>query len=159
MYTAEQFADLEQIKVLKHQYCRLGDTKQWKDWAALFTDDYEAEMMGIPRFKRDDPVNLVQRGIKDVVGLWSKALDGITTIHRAMMPEITLTGPTTATGIWSLHDILYMPTNRFEGWGHYHEEYVKIAGKWMFRRVRTTRLHIEEQWYDEQPKKAVAIGQ
>ena len=151
MYTAEQFADLEQIKVLKHQYCRLADTKQWKDWAALFTDDYEADMVGVPRFQRGDPLNLVQHGIKEVVGLWSKALDGITTIHQVMMPEITLTGPATAKGIWSIHDILYLPTNRFEGWGHYHEDYVKIDGKWMFRRVRTTRLRIEEHWYDGQP--------
>jgi SnoaL-like domain len=149
MYTAEQWADLEQIKTIKHQYCRLADTKQWQEWVTLFTDDYYAEMIGVPRFKRDDPVNVVQHGIKDVVGLWSTALAGITTIHQVMMPEITLTGPTTAQGIWSLHDILYMPTNRFEGWGHYHEDYVKIDGKWKFKKVRTTRLHIEEKWYDE----------
>ena len=155
MYTAEQLADLEAIKVLKHRYCRFGDTKQWKDWAALFTDDFEAEMNGIPRLKRDDPVKVVQHGIKDAVGLWSKALEGITTIHQAMMPEITLTGPTTATGIWSLHDILYMPTNRFEGWGHYHEDYVKIDGKWKFKRVRTTRLHTQEDWYDEKAGRAL----
>jgi SnoaL-like domain len=155
MYTAEQLADLEAIKVLKHQYCRFGDTKQWKDWAALFTEDFEAEMNGIPRLKRDDPVKVVQHGIKDAVGLWSKALEGITTIHQAMMPEITLTGPTTARGIWSLHDILYMPTNRFEGWGHYHEDYVKIDGKWKFKRVRTTRLHTQEDWYDEKTGRAL----
>jgi SnoaL-like domain len=149
MYTPEQLSDLEEIKLLKYKYCRFGDNKQWDDWVQLFTDDYEADMVGVPRFSKKDPVNLLQTGIKNVVGLWSEALKSIVTIHVASMPEITLTSPTSAKGIWSLHDTLYMPTNRFEGWGHYHEDYVKLEGVWKIRKIRTTRLRTEERWYDE----------
>jgi hypothetical protein len=149
MYTLEQLSDVEEIKLLKYKYCRLGDTKQWDEWVQLFTDDYEAHMVGVPRFSKSDPVNLVQSGIKNVVGLWSEALKSIVTRHVAAMPEITLTSPTTAKAIWSLHDILYMPTNRFEGWGHYHEDYVKLEGVWKIQKIRTTRFRIDEQWYED----------
>jgi hypothetical protein len=149
MYTLEQLSDLEQIKQLKSKYCRLGDTKQWEEWAQLFTEDYEADMVGTPRFTKNDPTSVKQVGLKNVIGLWSVALKGIQTRHIAVNPEITFTSPTTAKGIWSLHDILYMPTNRFEGWGHYHEDYVKIQGSWKIKKVVTTRLRTDEQWYDD----------
>ena len=149
MYTLEQLSDLEEIKQLKSKYCRLGDTKQWEEWTQLFTEDYEAEMIGVPRFTKNDPTNVKQIGVKNVVGLWSAALKGVQTRHIAVNPEITLTGPTTAKGIWSLHDILYMPTNRFEGWGHYHEDYVKVHGRWKIKKIVTTRLRTDEQWYDD----------
>jgi hypothetical protein len=149
MYTLEQLSDLEEIKELKSKYCRLGDTKQWEEWVQLFTEDYEAEMNGVPRFTKNDPTSVKQIGVQNVVELWSVALKGIQTRHTAVNPEITLTSPTTAKGIWSLHDILYMPTNRFEGWGHYHEDYVKVQGRWKIKKVVTTRLRTDEHWYDD----------
>jgi hypothetical protein len=32
-------SDIDQIRALEAPYCRLADTKQWKNMAALFTDD------------------------------------------------------------------------------------------------------------------------
>jgi hypothetical protein len=45
-----------------------------------------------------------------------------------------------------MHDWVQMPTCIFEGWGHYHEDYVKTDGTWRIRRCHTTRLRVEEQW-------------
>ena len=37
--TPDQLADIEEIKKLKARYFRLMDTKRWKEWANVFTDD------------------------------------------------------------------------------------------------------------------------
>ncbi len=50
------------------------------------------------------------------------------------MPEITLTGPDSATGIWAMYDRVEMPGNRFEGYGHYHDEYRRVDGAVAHRR-------------------------
>lgn len=149
MYTLEQLNDIEEIKILKHRYIRYGDIRDWEKWAELFVDDYVCVVEGVPRMSRDDPTTLTQRGIKEIARHWETELAVIPAIHRVYMPEITLTGPTTATGIWGLNDVVYMPTNRFEGWGHYHEQYVKVDGVWRYQHVKITRLRVEETWYDE----------
>ena len=38
---ADTIADIEEIKQLKARYFRLMDTKQWDEWADLFTDDLD----------------------------------------------------------------------------------------------------------------------
>jgi hypothetical protein len=68
-----------------------------------------------------------------------KLLAEVPTVHHGHMPEITLTGATTATGIWAMMDIVKLGDG-FRGYGHYHEEYVKIGGRWRIRRLRLTRL-------------------
>lgn len=61
---------------------------------------------------------------------------------KARLPEIELTSPTTATGIWALHDIVIWPTGlRLDGHGHYHETYAKTDAGWRISTSRLTRLH------------------
>jgi hypothetical protein len=60
------------------------------------------------------------------------------------MPEIELTSPTTATGIWALNDIVIWPDGtRLTGYGHYHETYEKAAGDWKITSSKLTRLHAD----------------
>jgi hypothetical protein len=61
------------------------------------------------------------------------------------MPEIDITSPTTATGIWAMEDILQIPggENRVQGWGHYHETYERIDGRWRIKTLRLTRLRVD----------------
>ena len=47
-------------------------------------------------------------------------------IHQGYMPEIELTSPTTAKGIWSMWDYIRSPKGTFQGWGHYHEDYEEL---------------------------------
>ena len=61
------------------------------------------------------------------------------TVHHGHMPEIMLTGADTATGVWAMMDLVKLGEG-FRGYGHYHEEYVKQAGRWRIRRLRLTRL-------------------
>lgn len=138
--------EIEAIRQLKARYVRFGDTKQWDKLDELFIDDYEASFEGMPRMSKTDPTSGSVKGRENFVKLFSMMLTGVTTIHRIYASEITITGPNTATGIWSVHDTLYFPTCIFNGWGHYHEHYVKIGASWKLSKTQVTRLHTEEQW-------------
>jgi SnoaL-like domain len=67
-------------------------------------------------------------------------------MHAVFLPEIALISPAAANGIWGMHDLVKMPHCVFEGWGHYHDRYVKEQGVWMIKSSRVTRIHTEEQW-------------
>jgi hypothetical protein len=56
-------------------------------------------------------------------------------------PEIELTPATTARGIWALNDVVRLvPALTLHGYGHYHETYEKIGGRWRIKTSRLTRL-------------------
>ena len=127
--------DVEAIKQLKARYFRTMDTKDWSAMRQVFTDDVVADTTeaGGPSITGADDFNaFLQQTLGDAV-----------TIHQGHMPEIELTSPTTATGIWALHDIVIWPTGRLEGAGHYHETYEKTDGGWRIKSLRLTRLHAE----------------
>ena len=67
-------------------------------------------------------------------------LEGGTTVHHCHTPEITLTSPTTASGIWAMEDLLFFPDgNRLHGAGHYHETYEKRDDRWLITSLHLTR--------------------
>jgi hypothetical protein len=86
---------------------------------------------------------LVNGADEFVAGL-RKVLAGTTTVHHGHMPEIEITSPTTATGIWALHDVVIWPDGtRLDGYGHYHETYEKRDGGWRIKTSTLTRLHTD----------------
>jgi hypothetical protein len=127
--------EIEAIKRLKARYFRLMDTKQWDQWGDVFTED--AHLAASP-----DP-NETFHGRTDIVKRVSAVLRDARTVHHGHMPEIELTGPDTATGIWAMYDFVDMPQLVLHGWGHYHEEYAKQGGAWRIRRSRLTRLRLD----------------
>lgn len=133
---AKPFEDIEQIKQLKARYFRLIDTKQWQAWGELFSEDVHVVYQGPhPEIRCEGRAELVARV--------SAALAQAVTVHHGHMPEIELTSPTTATGIWAMFDIVRSPRLNFRGYGHYEEEYVKQAGTWRIKKLLLTRLHCE----------------
>ena len=73
-------------------------------------------------------------------------------IHYGHMPEIEVTSPTTAKGIWAMTDYLRLPNCIYKGYGHYEETYVKEKDGWKMKTILLTRLHCEIQW--EKPAEA-----
>ncbi|BBZ71013.1 hypothetical protein MPRS_21060 [Mycobacterium paraseoulense] len=66
---------------------------------------------------------------------------GQATAHQVHAPEITLTSPTTARGVWALQDVVrFGPGVTLVGYGHYHETYQNIAGQWFIKSSKLTRL-------------------
>jgi len=56
-------------------------------------------------------------------------------------PEIELTSATAARGIWALNDVVRLvPALSLHGYGHYHETYEKIDGRWRIKASKLTRL-------------------
>ena len=127
--------EIEAIKRLKARYFRLMDTKQWDEWGDVFTED--AHLAASP-----DP-NETFHGRADIVKRVSAVLRDARTVHHGHMPEIELTGPDTATGIWAMYDFVELPQLVLHGWGHYHEEYARQGGAWRIRRSRLTRLRLD----------------
>ncbi|MEQ1883264.1 MAG: nuclear transport factor 2 family protein [Burkholderiales bacterium] len=142
----QQVLDIEEIKRLKAQYVRFGDTKQWDKWGQLFTDDVTFKSEGSARLKPDDPTSQAFQGIANKIEDVKRRFASVTTIHQIYAPEITLTSASTAEGIWAFHDHLISPNGVFKGWGHYHEKYAKQRGIWKICAVHYTRIHVEETW-------------
>ena len=133
---AATLAEIEAIKQLKARYFRLLDTKQWDEWRGVFSDDFTGEVQG---GQMHAPILFASP--EELVASNRKILAEATTVHHGHTPEITITGADTATGIWAMMDIVKLGDG-FRGYGHYHEEYVKRAGRWRIRRLKLTRLAV-----------------
>ena len=140
----ERLLAIEEIGRLKASYFRCLDTKDWACIATLFTPDatavYNVEGSGGPATP-DNPVT----GNDAIAAFIQRAVEHLVTIHHGHMPEIEITSPTTATGIWAMLDILQEPggENLVHGWGHYHETYERIDGRWQIKTLRLTRLRVD----------------
>jgi hypothetical protein len=150
MNAREHLQDIEEITTLKASYIRFGDTKRWDDLAVLLTDDFAALFEIAPRFSKDQPRRADISGRDLFIKTWASALVGVVTMHTVFLPEITLVSPTAANGLWGMHDLVKMPNCVFEGWGHYHDQYIKEHGAWMIKASRVTRTHTEERWLNDE---------
>ncbi|WP_205527168.1 nuclear transport factor 2 family protein [Solimonas sp. K1W22B-7] len=131
--TAEELTDIEQIQQLKARYFRLMDTKQWQQWGEVFTEDATVQATSLI-------ITINWQGRSQIVAQNSSFLLLAKTVHHGHMPEITLTSPTTATGIWAMEDRLEFPLVAYHGWGHYNETYQKVNGQWKIKSLVLTRL-------------------
>ena len=128
--------DLEAIRQLKARYFRLMDTKDWDGMREVFTDDVVIDTT-------DSGGGVVESADEFMEFLRTTLADAVT-VHHGHMPEIDLTSPTTATGIWALQDVIVWPDGmRLLGFGHYHETYTKAGGEWRISSSTLTRLHMD----------------
>lgn len=127
--------DLEAIKGLKARYCRLLDAKDWQAWRQVFTDDFVSDTSsagGKLIEGADDFVEFTRRSLRKPSQV---------TAHQVHAPEIELTSPTTARGVWALEDVVRLaPGVNLRGYGHYHETYEKVGGSWLIKTSTLTRL-------------------
>jgi uncharacterized protein (TIGR02246 family) len=131
-----RLVDIEEITQLKARYFRFMDTKDWDSFAQVFTPDVVIDADGYIGEGRDAFLEFLP-----------EILDGVVTTHHGHMPEITITGPDTATGVWAMFDYLTWPggdpPKGMQGYGHYHEEYVRRDGAWRIHRLKLTRLRVD----------------
>jgi hypothetical protein len=128
--------DVEAIKQLKARYFRTMDTKDWSGMREVLTDDVIIDTTGSG--------GTVVTGADAFLAFLQSRLHDAITVHHGHTPEIELTSPTTASGIWALQDLIIGPDGtRLQGYGHYHERYEKVAAEWRIAHSTLTRLHIE----------------
>ena len=139
--------DIEAIKRLKARYFRLMDTKRWDDFALVFAEDAVMDMSGeLERNGVDGAAGIVhgRESIRDFV---KGAVDAAITAHHGHMPEIQLTGDSTAEGVWAMFDFVDFgegsPMRGLRGYGHYYETYEKDSGgEWRIKTIKLVRLHV-----------------
>jgi hypothetical protein len=134
----------EQIAQLKARYCRYIDTKQWDKLPALFTADCRFEGLG------SAPAGA---GVATFVNGVSTRLGPTISVHHVHQPEIVMTSPTTARGVWAMEDFVEWQdggmvkeapgSKGFRGYGHYEEEYRLEGDAWKISFLRLTRLRID----------------
>jgi hypothetical protein len=161
MTVSDRLLAIEAIKQLKARYFRCLDTKDWAGYLAVFTPDAVIDTSESFTPKDDTGALLMIDGVvppapnpawrsdnitKFVADL-SKMLDGVSTVHHGHMPEIELTSPTTATGIWSMEDVLRWPKGApirdMHGYGHYRETYELLPQGWRIKTLKLTRLRVD----------------
>ena len=129
---------IEDIKVLRARYCRLVDTKDWPGFRDLFTDD----MVFV-----DDAKSRSLEGADAFMAYVTERHATSVSVHVATNPEIEVTGPESATGIWAQHDYVEVARGNGRmvqrGWGSYHELYRREDGVWKIASVRLKRIHME----------------
>lgn len=131
--------DLEQLRQLKARYFRAVDTKDWDLLAQVLAPDAVLEVAGGRREGRDE-----------ILSVMSTRLAPLVTVHHGHMPELTLTGPDSATGVWAMDDLLVGPIEpggpslRRQGYGHYHERYERRDGEWRIVHLRLVRIEVPD---------------
>ena len=138
----ERLIAIEDIRRLKARYFRCMDTKDWDGFRDVFAADAEMDMRA-----EAGEAGLV-RGAPEIAAFVRGAVDTVVTVHHGHMPEIDVTSPTTATGVWAMEDVLFWPKGRrpdgvegrVHGYGHYHETYARESVGWRIKSLRLTRL-------------------
>jgi len=132
--------ELEAIKRLKYRYMRCLDQKRWDEIRDCFIEDATAAYSG-GKYKFD--------GRDAIVDFFAQAMGsaGFLSSHRVHHPEIDLTGPDTATGIWALEDVV-VDVDRgitLRGAAFYTDHYVKVGGAWKIKHTGYERTYEEVQ--------------
>jgi hypothetical protein len=124
-----ELLDIEAIKQLKYRYIRLVDAHRFEEWGeASFTEDCYLSTTDLGTWE----------GRANVVAAVARAYGTAKTIHHVHMPEITITGPNTASAIWSIDDYSTWIADgaRMIEWGrgHYEDDYVRTEQGWRIKR-------------------------
>jgi len=127
--------DIEAIRQLKARYFRALDSKDWELYGSVFADDLivDNRRAGSTVFEG-----------RDAFVAYVSALPIVQSVHHGHMPEIELSSPTTATGVWAMEDYnIWQDGRQNHGWGHYLETYEKKDGRWTIKTMKLSYLRIE----------------
>lgn len=124
--------EFEAIKRLKYKYLRCIDSKQWSELREVFTEDAKVTY---------DKGRYSESGVDAIMKFLLGTLEPteIASMHQVHCPELTITGPTTAKGVWYFHDFVVNPGETsggmpghsiLQGAGFYSDEYVKLGDGW-----------------------------
>jgi SnoaL-like domain len=143
--TVEEFLEIREIEQLKYRYMRAVDTHDWDLMRECFMEDAKT-WYGNGSYAdtgRDNILRFFRTVITPV----------FVSSHIALHPEITLTGPDTAKGIWRLQDIVHFigpnPDSKeadikggeeMVGAGYYYDEYAKRDGIWRISSTGYVRI-------------------
>ena len=138
--------ELEAIKRLKYRYLRSLDLKLWDELGECLTEDCRSAY-GDGHFSFEGRAAILAF-LKDALGPATRI-----TAHRVHQPEIELTSPTTATGVWALDDVVIETEAKLtiRGAAYYQDEYVKVGGAWKIAKTGYKRIYEETESRTDTP--------
>lgn len=143
---------VQKIGVLKARYCRYVDTKNWAEFAILFSRN------PIFRFFDQDGSLIAEFDAADeFVAVSNAYLVGATTIHQVHNAEIDVVSEREVRAIWSMEDYVRFPEGddgrpaSMHGYGHYYETWRLEASEW-----RIAQLELRRSILEIKPKENVA---
>jgi hypothetical protein len=144
--THENLVEIEKIRQLKARYFRSMDQKNWEEWEQVFCEDatFDFTQEG-PSAAEAPPVVKGRAVFRDYL---PPILEGVKTVHHGHMSEIDITSASTASGIWSMEDMLWYPESKggahLWGMGWYYEKYRKDTdGQWRILEIALRRIRVE----------------
>ena len=150
----DRLVAIEAIKHVKARYWYCMDTKNWAGLRDVFTDDVVFDMRAErvlargesmddlpPTHEASDPLVIV--GAEAITSFIRTAVESWTTVHHGHAPIIDVLESDRATGIWPLFDYIDDGQRAMRGYGHYHDEYRKVDGKWLISSVFLTRIRAD----------------
>lgn len=154
----EKLLAIDAVKRLKATYFYAVDTKNYELLATIYDDESIADFRGERDLKPGEspdklaPVeqalaagdNALAKGGDNIVALIREAVIPLVTVHHGHAPIIKVIGPDEVKGIWPMFD--YVDNSRgaaLKGYGHYHETYRKVGGRWILRHSVVTRLRTD----------------
>lgn len=132
----QRLLDIEEIKRLKYRYFRCFDTADVEDIRDVFHPDVVLSVVGgVYKFVlegRDAYLQMIRDG--------SHA--EMITQHNGHHPEIDIISPTQAKGIWYLQDNVFEFRRKMhiQGTAFYREDYIKVDGRWVIKRIEFERI-------------------
>jgi hypothetical protein len=135
----QQLFDIEEIKQLKARYCLAVAREDWATFESLFAEELEfLTPDGEVHAPRSEFMKFHKANLQEPK-LWG--------FLRCTSPIIDITGLDTATGVWQMEDVHIWPGEGprvgHHGYGHYHEDYVRLAEGWRFRRIEVIYTRME----------------
>jgi hypothetical protein len=129
-------AAVVEIKRVKSRYFQAIDTKNWDLLEEQLTDDVLVDTTGSG--------GLITKGSAVFVNFLRVTLGLAKTVHHGHLPEIEVTSPTSANGVWAMQDLLIFPAGaRVVGFGHYHETYEFENDRWRISSTKLTRVYLD----------------
>jgi SnoaL-like domain len=144
----EELAACRAIRDVKARYCNLFDNRRFVEWGALFTDDAVIDMTD----DMPESEGGVLRGGGNIFAVRIPELLGSPrTLHQVSEPVITFSGPTAASVIWPMQDLVIWPAGaggpmegrRLHGYGWYHEQYVRSEQVWRIAHLKLVRRQLD----------------
>jgi hypothetical protein len=134
---ALQLEDIELIKQLKYRYCRCIDMANIAELRTLFTEDASVRYVGGSYLFEAQGRDKICEAIE--YAFHAEAI----AFHHVNHPEIDVTSPTEATGIWYLKDWFLDLRRKIitDGSALYRDRYVKKGGKWLIQHASYERIY------------------
>ena len=144
--TTDDLIAYHDISRLKYRYLRALDTHDWDLMRTCFTEQARAWYSG-GKYATD--------GREKIVALLESLIpeNSFVGSHTVTQPEINITGPTTAKGVWRMQDIVHFLDDRttyenFEikggeqmvGAAYYYDRYEKVGGEWLISSTGYERI-------------------